>query len=182
MEKKKIEVHAFTVHLYFIAVVCLSLLLIVLGLKYIHLKLALHGFTTDTMRYNAMQMPKGNISDYAKIIAATVSQYPTTSPLYTQPALQNYVAALSKDLNRDIVILDTNKKVLADTVPTNIGTNYSYDQQGEIRATLKDGVSRTFVEKSTDYPNGISEVVVSMKNDKNQIIGVVIVSNVTLGK
>lgn len=182
MEKKKIEVHAFTVHLYFIAVVCLTLLVIVLGLKYLHLKLSVNGFMEDTIRHNAMQMPTGNISDYATIIAATIADYPAPTPLYTQPSLQNYIATVSKDLNRDIVVLDANKKILADTVPAQVGTNYSYDLNGEIRQTLKDGVSRSFWERSSDYPDGISEVVVPMKNAKNQIIGAVIVSNTTLGR
>lgn len=182
MEKKKIEVHAFTVHLYFVAVVCLTLFSLVLGLKYLHLKLALHGFTEDTMHYNAMQMPAGSISDYAMIIATTISQYPATAPLYTQASLQNYVATVSKTLKRDVVVIDANKKILADTLPANQGTNYSYDQNGEIRQTLKDGISRSFWEKSTDYPTGLSEVVVPMKNANNQIIGAVIVSNIPITK
>jgi len=47
---------------------------------------------------------------------------------------------------------------------------------------MKDSVSRSFTEKSTDYPNGISRVVVPIKDANNQVIGAVILSNATVGK
>lgn len=181
MEKKKIEVHAVTIHIYTVIIAVLVVLLAFVSLKYLHLKFAVHQFTEGAIMMNTNQQPAGSISDYASILATTVASYPQANPLYTQPAaLQNYVATLSKELDRDIVVLDTSRKVLADTVAANVGTNYSYDMYHEIDQTLKDGQARTFTEKSVDYKDGISELVVPMKDANNKVIGAVIVSNTTI--
>lgn len=181
MEKKKIEVHAVTIHIYTVIIAVLVVLLAFVGLKYLHLKFAVHEFTQGAIMMNSNQRPMGSVSDYAMIIGTTVASYPQTVPLYTQPAaLQNYVTTLSKELHRDIVVLDTSRKVLADTVAANVGTNYSYDTNHEIDQALKDGQPRSFTEKSVDYKDGLSELVVPMKDANNKVIGAVIVSNTTV--
>lgn len=170
MEKKTISVHAFTVHIYTIAIVLLLLLLAVLGIKYLHLKLSVQRYTQSTIWMNAQEKPTGQISEYGVIIAQSASQLPPAD-------LQNYVTNLSKSLNRDIVILDKNQKVLADTVSANKETTYGYDTNGEIKATLTDGKARLFEEKSVDYPNGLAELVVPIIN-ANGITGAVLISNI----
>lgn len=169
MEKKTISVHAFTVHIYTIAIVVLLLLLAVLGIKYMHLKLSVQKYTQSTIWMNAQEKPTGQISEYGLIVAQSVSEVPPAD-------LQNYVTNLSKILNRDIVILDKNQKVLSDTVSANKGTTYGYDTNGEIKATLTDGKVRLFEEKSADYPKGLAELVVPITN-ANQITGAVLISN-----
>jgi len=166
-----IQVHAFTVHLYTIAIVLLILLLAVLGLKYLHLKWSLENYTRSTIWMNQQGKPMGQISDYALIIADGAAQYIVSADL------ENYVTTVSKDLNRNIVVLDKNQKILADTISANIGKTYNFDLNGVIKLTLSDGVTRTFGERSKDYPNGITEVVVPMKNAKGETIGAVLVSN-----
>lgn len=183
MEKKTISVHAVTIHIYTIIIAVLVVVLAGVSLKYLHLKFAVHGFTESALLMNAQQQPTGNISDYAAIIGTTVVNYPQSQPLLSQPAaLQSYVVALSKELQRDIVVMDPTRKILADTVAANVGSTYSYDTNKEVDETLKDGVSRSFVETSKDYPAGLSEVVVPMKDASNHIVGVVLVSNTTVSK
>lgn len=183
MEKHTHTVSGLAMNMYVVFIVLLTALLIVVGLKYAHLKLSVRNFTQSAMMMNANQTPTGTISDYASIVATTVTNYPAATPLYTQPAaLQNYVATISKELKRDVVVIDTTKKILADTVAANVGKSYTYDTDGIINDTLQDGVSRSFIEKSTDYPQGISEVAVAMKNTNNQIVGVVLVSNTKVSK
>lgn len=84
---------------------------------------------------------------------------------------------IGKQSNRDIVVLDKNKTILADTVSQNIGTKYPHDKKNEVTMTLADGRTRTFVEKSVDYPKGIKETVYAVRNKKGQIIGALIVSS-----
>ncbi len=170
MEKKTISVHAFTVHIYAITIVVLLFLLAVLGIKYIHLKWSVIKYTQSTIWMNQQEKPAGQISDYAVIIADGASGYVSPSEL------QNYVTTLSKNLKRDIVVLDKDKKILADTIPANRGTIYSFDSNNEIQATLSDGKTRLFEERSTDYPNGVWEVAVPMKNAKGDITGAVLIS------
>lgn len=180
MEKKTISVHAVTVHVYTIAIVLLFLALFLLSLKYLHLKLAVDEFTHATIVSNDMQMhaPVSNVTDYATIMATTVAQYPSSSPLLSQSdALQSYVSAMSQKLKRDIVVMDTKKKILADTVVVNRGATYSYDTNNEINLTMKDEVARSFLETSQDYPSGVSEVVVPIMNTQNVVVGALLVSN-----
>lgn len=180
MEKKTINVHAVTIHAYMIAIVLLIVALLALGVKYVHLKFSLNNFMLSTMQMNDMQMhqPVSNVTDYGVIIATTVPQYTTTS----SDGLQGYIAKLSSELKRDIVVVDSNEKILADTIAANRGSQYGYDKDGEVKSTMKDGISRSFVETSPDYPNGISEVVVPVKNASNEITGAVIISNFQVAK
>lgn len=170
MEKKTISVHAITVHIYTIAIIVLLLLLAVLGIKYLHLKWSVIKYTQSTIWMNSQGKPTGQISDYGIIIAQSVSNIPPSD-------LQNYVTAVSKALNRDVVIMDNSKKILADTVSVNKGKTYSYDVNNEIKMTIEDGKTRSFEERSTDYPYGILEIVVPIKDAAGNIIGTVIVSD-----
>lgn len=171
VEKKKINVHAFTVHIYTIAIIVLLLFVAVLGAKYWHLKWSVKNFTQSTIWMNSQSKATGQISDYGVIIGETASQHISSSDL------QSYVTTISKALNRDIVIMDSSKKILADTVSVNKGTTYSYDANNEIEMTIKDGKTRKFEERSTDYPSGVLEVVVPMKDVTGDTIGAVLVSD-----
>lgn len=170
MEKKVISVHAVTIHIYTIAIVLLLLLLAILGAKYLHLKLAVKGYTNSTIWMNQQAKPNGQVSDYGLLIAQVSQTIP-------QADLQNFVTEASKNLSRDIVVMDRDKKVLADTLIVNKGVVYNYDQNNEVLKTMEDGQVRTFEERSSDYQNGILEVVVPVKNNKGEIVGAVLVSN-----
>jgi hypothetical protein len=172
MEKKTISVHAVTIHIYTIAIILLLLLLGILGLKYIHLKLAVQGYTRSTIWMNQQERPTGYISDYAVSIAQSFQYVPAADA-------QNYISAVSKALSRDIVVMDNTQKILADTIPANKGTVYTGDS-GIIQMTIGDGKTRKFEEKGVDYPNGILETVVAMKNAKGEIVGAVLISNSTI--
>jgi len=177
MEKKHVSVHAVTVHIYQIAVGLLLLTLLVLGLKYLHLKLSVRHYTQSAIWQQMNQQPVANVTDVASLIATTIGQYPSTQPMYTQPlVLENYVATLSKELKRDVVVMDTTRKILADTVVGNMGSKYTSDTNNEIGKTIEDGNTRSFTETSKDYPSGLSEIVFPVKNDKGQIVGAVLVS------
>ena len=135
------------------------------------------------MMHNMMRPQWGGANDVAKVLADTIGLTPSTQPLYTQPTeLQLYVNTLSKDVDRDIVVMDVNKNIIADTVAANKGTTYGYDNQGEVMATMKDGKIRSFIEKSTDYTQGITEMVYQLKNAQGGVVGALLVSTASLGQ
>lgn len=173
MEKKIISVHAVTIHAYTIVIILLVLIVGVLGLKYLHLKLAMNQYTSSAIWLNSQNSPSGLISDYGAIIATTASGYIKTTDL------QGYITSLSNTLKRDIVVVDKTHRILADTVGANKGGYYTSDK-GELKLTIEDGKERIFEEKSVDYPSGVSETVVPMRNANNEIIGAVIISNSTV--
>lgn len=169
MEKKLISVHAVTIHIYTVAIVLLIALLGVLGLKYLHLKMAVKNYTQSAIYINNQAKPNGYVSEYAIIVARGVNQIPVAS-------LQTYVEDLSKTINRDIVVLDKSQKILAHTISTNKGKAYGYGMD-EIRSTLGDGQTRRFEERGTDYPNGLWRLVVPVRNVTGEVTGVVIISD-----
>lgn len=170
MEKNKVNVHAVNVHLHLIATLLLLGVVVVLGLKYLHLKMSVSRYTSSTMWINSQNRPTGLVSDYAVIIGSAVQSL--------DPKLvQSYITDVSSKLKRDIVVLDRAKKIMADSINQNKGKVYSYDRNSEIKMTITDGNSRIFEEKSPDFPNGIVETVVAMKNSKGEIIGAVLISN-----
>jgi len=84
-------------------------------------------------------------------------------------------AVIQKALH-DIVVTDTSKKIVADTIASNVGTVFSEDAGNEVGQTLKDGKPRTFTEKGKDYPQGLKQEVFAVKDKTGKNIGAVIVS------
>ncbi|MBD2534707.1 HAMP domain-containing protein [Nostoc flagelliforme FACHB-838] len=88
--------------------------------------------------------------------------------------LQHYVNLLHSLQKRDLVVVNRQKLILADAVPENIGTTFEHDTGNEIHQSMQFGKTKTFLEKSVDYPQGIKLIVTPLKNDQNQINGAVI--------
>ncbi|MEH1830355.1 MAG: HAMP domain-containing protein [Nostoc sp.] len=88
--------------------------------------------------------------------------------------LQEHVESLHKQRQRDLEIVDRNKIILADVVTEDIGTRLNRDRNNEVGKTIEDGITRTYIETSTEYPNGIKLIAVAFKTSKNETIGAVI--------
>jgi diguanylate cyclase (GGDEF)-like protein/PAS domain S-box-containing protein len=103
----------------------------------------------------------------------TFEDNPQTNPaLYrNRQALQGYVELLHNVYHRDLEIVDLNKIIIADVVKKDIGTLLTHDPNNEVGETMKDGIIRSYVEVSEEYPQGIKLLVVPLRNMKNEIIG-----------
>jgi signal transduction histidine kinase len=88
--------------------------------------------------------------------------------------LQEFAVLLHRLQNRDLVVVNQQKIIIADVVPENVGTVFKHDEGNEITETLKDGHPRRFLEKSLDYPEGIKLIVVPLKISETETIGAVI--------
>ncbi|MDZ8031051.1 ATP-binding protein [Nostoc sp. DedSLP04] len=88
--------------------------------------------------------------------------------------LQDHVISLHKRRQRDLEIVDRNKIILADVVPEDIGTRLDRDRNNEVGKTIQDGIPRTYIEFSPEYPNGIRLIAVPFKTGKGERIGAVI--------
>ena len=96
-------------------------------------------------------------------------------PLFGRPvALAAYLDRLHALQERDAVVVDRDKIILADAIPANVGTAFDHDTGDEVGATIADRRSRVFVETSVDYPEGIRQVVVPLVDQRNATIGAVI--------
>ncbi|MBL1175629.1 ATP-binding protein [Pantanalinema sp. GBBB05] len=88
--------------------------------------------------------------------------------------LQAHVQALHSRRHRDMEIVDRQKIILADVVAEDIGTQLAHDRHNEVGKTIQDGIPRTYVETSNEYPNGIQLMVVPLKTISNATIGAVV--------
>ena len=73
---------------------------------------------------------------------------------------QHYIEGLDELYKRDIVIVDTHKKGLADADPEEVGMSYNHDPANEVGLTILDGKVRTFVEQNERHPEGLRQLVV----------------------
>jgi len=90
------------------------------------------------------------------------------------PAIQEIVEKLHQSQGRDVTLTDTNQLILADAIPSEIGTIYTTDLGDEVGATIRDRQVRVFVETSEAFPTGIKQMVVPVEGDHGQVIGAVI--------
>ena len=97
-----------------------------------------------------------------------------------QENLQSFITRLHASQQRDVEVVDLNKRILADAVPEDVGTILTHDTGNEVGLTMQDGQVRTFVEISPEYPRGISQLVVPLKDQEGKIIGAVIVEYTAL--
>jgi hypothetical protein len=106
----------------------------------------------------------------------TFEDNPQTNPsLYRNPqALQHYVELLHNVYHRDLEIVDLNKIIIADVIKKDIGTLLTHDPNNEVGQTMKDGIIRSYVEISEEYPQGIKLIVSPLKDMEGKIIGALI--------
>ncbi|WP_392532729.1 ATP-binding protein [Nostoc sp. C117] len=96
--------------------------------------------------------------------------------------LQEHVESLHKKRQRDLEIVDRNKIILADVVTADIGTRLDSDRNNEVGKTIDDGIPRTYVEISPEYPKGIQLIAVAFKTSNHQTMGAVILEYTPLYK
>lgn len=159
-----------------LCILALFVLLGILGVKYLWVKQEWRGHAV-VLQEGIQKFQNESAVEDGQILATTIVSVPAGfTPLIKMPAaLQKYVSLLSSQTGRDMVILDKTNKIVADTVTVNVGTVYAFDN-GLIAKTLVDGVPRSFTEKSVDYPNGITETAVQIKDASGTIVGTLLIS------
>ena len=91
--------------------------------------------------------------------------------------LQQYVEGLHALYGRDIVIVDTRKRGLADADPAEIGLVFNHDPANEVGQTIQDGRTRLFVERNDNHPEGAMQITVPLHQGadaRGVIVGAVI--------
>ncbi|SNY75094.1 EAL domain-containing protein [Paractinoplanes atraurantiacus] len=112
----------------------------------------------------AEQVARGVAKDIAYGLTARMA------PLYDQPEmLAAYIARLHELQARDIVVIDTGRRILADAWPSNVGGVYDGDPGGEIALTIADHRARVFTETGR-----VRQVVVPIIDDEDVTLGAVV--------
>lgn len=87
---------------------------------------------------------------------------------------QKYVDQYKRFQRRDIVIVDLERRIVADTLPGEVGKLYDEDHRGEVGRSLEDGAVRFFVEKNLDYPQGIKQMVIPFAGSDGVRVGALV--------
>jgi signal transduction histidine kinase len=88
--------------------------------------------------------------------------------------LQDYIMRMHELQQRDLSVVDRQKRVLANATPEEIGTHFEHDQGNEVSQTMQDGKPRSFLKKSGAHPQRVELLVMPLKTNQNRIIGAVI--------
>lgn len=88
--------------------------------------------------------------------------------------INHYVQEVRQHLNRDIVVVDTDQKIIGDVVESEIGLKFTHDSNDEVGMTLKDGNPRVFTEVSDAYPQGIKLMVLPLNSPEGRRTGALI--------
>ena len=120
-------------------------------------------------------------AEHAALVEAThLSETIGLTVTHNEGGLQNFVTELHTSQQRDVEVVDLNKRILADVIPEDVGTILTHDPGNEVGLTMQDGQVRTFVETSPGYPQGIRQLVAPLKNKDGKIIGAIIVEYTAL--
>ncbi len=154
--------------------------LVVMSFKYAMIRRSWNMYAVQSLHSSDSKNMMNSVED-ANVVAMTVGQYPATNPLYKQPKeIQTYVENFSKQTHRDLVVMDMNKMIWADTVAANVGKKFGEDKDGEVLKTIGDGQKRVFTETSPDYPKGLEQTVVPLKDASGKTVGAVVLSASTI--
>lgn len=128
---------------------------------------ALIGLLGALAFYQSIERAEDVAKEEATAIAQTISLFVNDhlkdvsamqSPA-VRAELQRHVVRFKENQKRDIVIIDTHKRIVADAVSAEIGLIFGHDPGGEVDAVLKDGGIRFFTEVSPSHTDGIKQMV-----------------------
>lgn len=158
---------------------CIFLLAVVAILiaKHEKLKIAMYYFANQAAIASKQRYVGADAVEDAQMLATTLASVPSGKVLWAdKDNLQQLVNALSKQTVRNIVVEDSHQMTLASTIAGNVGKSYKPGPDADVQ-TMKDGKPRRFTERNTDYPFGVDEVVVPVRDSANgAIVGAVVMS------
>lgn len=161
-----------------VLLVCLALVaaVVVLVFKHERLKSAMYFFANNAAIASKQKYVGADATEDAQMFATTIANVPAEKVLFDDKAnLQRAVALLSRQTGRAIVVMNISEVIVADSIAGNVGKTYAYGHGMDV-ATMRDGQPRRFTEESVDYPSGVDEVVVPVKDATGKIVGAVVMS------
>ncbi|MCU7729020.1 EAL domain-containing protein [Actinoplanes sp. KI2] len=122
----------------------------------------------------AEQMAYGAAKDVAIGLPPAHARDTSTPLFYNPEALAAYIQRLHGSQQRDIVVVDRFKRILADVNPKDTGSVYAGDTGDQVTRTIDDGRARTFVERTADNSHPMLQVVVPITGATDVVKGAVI--------
>ena len=123
------------------------------------------------------------VAEHATLVeaenVANAMAYTGVSDVLNKPAfLQRYVDGWSATYGRDLTIVDTAKRIVADSAKEEIGHIFDGDHHDEVAETIKHGRVTTFVERNERHAESLSLMAVPLRRNhadlKSPVVGAVI--------
>ncbi len=137
------------------------------------------GWYLNVRSQRAHEQLDGRVRDTAVALAeATGHSAATTAAQKLEPTSESadLVAALARQLSREIVIVDPAKTVIAHSFPFHVGSPFAHDAHNEVGLTLRDGAVRTFIESTRGDPPQVYRLVAPIVSEAGPVLGAVIVN------
>jgi len=115
-----------------------------------------------------------SVTDEARDVARVVGFLLTSDSNRLSGSAQQIVSKLNRTQGRDVVVIDSNRMIVADAVASEVGKRFTENPSDEVGATLKDRKVRTFVEVSDLHPAGSKEIVVPVEGESGELLGAVV--------
>jgi PAS domain S-box-containing protein len=115
-----------------------------------------------------------SVTREAQDLARVVSLLLASDSKGLSSSAQEMVAKLRETQGRNVVLIDSNQKILADALPSRIGKSFAEDADNAVGATIRDRQVRTFVKVSQQFPAGIKQIVVPVEGESGRVIGAVV--------
>ncbi len=136
-------------------------------------------FTNIVFEKEAKGHALARVKFYSHTFALTIGrelENDNKRPLFFSPEdLQDYIHDFYFLQKIDMVVVDTNKTIVADIIKSEIGKKYNFDKNNEVLLSIRDGSDRIFKEVSGAYPKGILLYVHSIKTENGKILGALLI-------
>jgi PAS domain S-box-containing protein len=125
----------------------------------------------------AERIARHEAESVAKTVAIDIAGHlsgKTPSVFADLERMEEDVRKLKEVHGRDIVVVDMDQRIIADAVPSEVGSIFNHDRNDEVGRTLRDGKSRTFTEVSDAYPEGIKLLAIPLDSDEGVRLGALV--------
>ena len=139
---------------------------------------AFAGWYVNVRAQRAHEELQSRVRDTAITLAqaATHSSAKAAHRLEPTSELADLVAALARQLARETVLVDSDKKVIAHSFPFHVGSQFADDPRNEVGLTLQDGTVRNFVELTGGDPPRVYRLVAPVVSEAGPIVGAAVVN------
>jgi diguanylate cyclase (GGDEF)-like protein len=130
------------------------------------------GFTIAVTRLQIAEVDR-----IAELQATTVARSMAYGAATQSRSLQRFVEGVGLLYHRDVFVVDTARRLVADVDPGEIHQIYQGDPGGEVALTLQDGRPRAFVERNAALPHGARQIAVPLRTlgtEDGEIVGALV--------
>jgi diguanylate cyclase (GGDEF)-like protein len=123
-------------------------------------------FGLAAMLINAWMATNAALTE-AEHVAEMIASNGIIDPLEHKDELQQHIMKVHRLQKRDVFVVDRNLHIVADSDADEIGTTFTFDPEGVIGQTMRDGVLGKFIEHHSSAEKPSKLVVIPLRRDQS---------------